>query len=151
LSTNAAWADNLARAISNARVGAIAGESRIVWSAAEKARLHRVTDALAVDMESHIASNVAHAHRIPFAALRVIADPAERSLAEAAQTAVAPDGAIRIAHVLKSLLAAPAQTGAVIRAAVDAQAACRALTRCCRLAGPGFCLPDVCELLLDVS
>jgi hopanoid-associated phosphorylase len=149
--TTRAWAEKLGRVMPSAHMGAVAGESRIVPNTAEKAKLYRATGALAVDMESHIAAKIAHARRLPFAVLRIIADPAERSLPEVAQSALTPDGSIDIGRVLKALVAAPEQVGAVVRTAIDAQAAFRALTRCCRLAGSRFCLPDVGELLLDMS
>jgi adenosylhomocysteine nucleosidase len=149
--TTRAWAENLGRVMPGAHMGAVAGESRIVPNAAEKAKLYRATGALAVDMESHIAAKIAHARRLPFAVLRIIADPAERSLPEVAQLALTPDGGIGIGRVLKALVAAPGQVGAVVQTAIDAQAAFRALTRCCHLAGSRFGLPYVGELLLDMS
>jgi hopanoid-associated phosphorylase len=149
--TAKAWTDKLAQIMPDAHVGPIVGESRILASAAEKAALRRATGALAVDMESQIAAEVANAYHVPFTALRVIADPAEQSLPAAAQSALTPSGGVSVARVLRALLAKPADLGALIRTACDAQAAFRGLARCCRLAGPRFCLPDVGELLLDVS
>jgi adenosylhomocysteine nucleosidase len=151
LPTTRAWAENLNRMISGVHMGGVADVSRIILNVAEKAKLYRATGALAVDMESHIVARIAHARRVPFAVLRIIADPAERSLPEMAQSALMPDGGIGIGHALKSLVAAPAQVGAAIQTALDTQAALHGLARCCRLAGPRFCLPDVGELLLDVS
>jgi hopanoid-associated phosphorylase len=151
LPTTPAWTHNLTRVMSGARVGAVAGEDRIIGSAAAKAQLYRETGALTADMESHIAASIAHARGIPFAVLRIVADPAERSLPGIAQTALTPDGRVGFGRVLRELAAAPAQSGAMIRAAIDAQAAFRSLARCCRLAGPRFCLPDLGELLLDMS
>jgi adenosylhomocysteine nucleosidase len=151
LQTTKTWAESLSRVIPGARLGAIAGESRIVASAAEKARLYRATGALTVDMESHIMAKIAHARGLPFAGLRIVADPAERFLPEAAQSALMPDGGISITRTLIRLAADPAQFGGLIQTAIDAQAAFRTLSRCCRLAGSRFCLPDIGELLLDVS
>lgn len=149
--TAKSWTDRLTQIMPDAHVGPIVGESRIVASAAEKAALQRTTGALAVDMESQIAAEVAHAYHVPFTALRVIADPAERSLPAAAQSALTPSGGVSVARVLRALSAKPADLGALIRTARDAQTAFQVLARCCRLAGPRFCLPDVGELLLDVS
>ena len=44
-----------------------------------KAALRATTGADAVDMESHIAARYAEQHSLPFAALRVISDPAHRA------------------------------------------------------------------------
>ena len=51
-----------------------------VATAEGKADLYRRSGAFLVDMESHIAARLAHARDVPFAALRVVADPAERTL-----------------------------------------------------------------------
>lgn len=144
------WTDSLSQRMPRARVGVVAGESGIVASVAKKAALHRATGALAVDMESHIAAQIAYAHGIPFATLRVVADPAERSLPAAAQSALTPSGGVNVARALTTMVSKPAELGALIRTAIDAEIAFRALARCCRLAGPRFGLPDVSELLLDV-
>jgi hopanoid-associated phosphorylase len=151
LETTGPWADALSRAIPHAAVGPVAGEDRIVGSVDEKACLYRACGALAVDMESHIAGTIAHAHRIPFAALRIVADPAERSLPSAAKLALNADGSVSMGRILRELAREPAQVKLLLRTAIDAGAALRVLAQCCRLAGPCFGISDIGELLLDVS
>jgi hopanoid-associated phosphorylase len=145
-----AWTESLRQRLPEARVGVVAGGSEIVASAMSKAALFDATRALTVDMESHVAAQIADVHGVPFAVLRVVADPAERSLPAAAQSALTPSGGVNVARALKTTIARPAEIGALIRTAIDAEIAFRVLARCCRLAGPRFCLPDVGELLLDV-
>ena len=60
--------------------GGLAGVEEVVVAQASKAALHSETGAAAVDMESHIAAAYAAEADLPFAALRVISDPADRAL-----------------------------------------------------------------------
>ncbi len=78
-------------------------------------------------MESHVAARLAALHGLPFAALRVVADPAERSLPPAALVGMRPDGTTDIGAVLRSLGRAPRQLPGLIRTGLDARAAFSAL------------------------
>src|SRR5579863_8093522 len=60
--------------------GRLAGAEQVVVTRHVKAALHSETGAAAVDMESHIAADYAAKAGLPFAALRVISDPASRAL-----------------------------------------------------------------------
>src|SRR5712671_6734446 len=60
--------------------GGLAGVEKVVAAQAGKAALHLETGAIAVDMESHIAAAYAAEAGLPFAALRVVSDPAGRAL-----------------------------------------------------------------------
>jgi nucleoside phosphorylase len=123
------WADHLAAALPTARRGSIVGSSRMIVDAAAKAALYQETGALCVDMESHIAAEVAAAHNLPFAALRFISDGADRALPKAAQAGMKPDGGMDIVAVLRSLAADPRQLPALIRTGREAEAAFGALLR----------------------
>ena len=116
-----------------------------------KRALRRVTGAAAVDTESHIAAAIAAAHRLPFAAIRVVADSARRSLPPVALVALAADGKISGRAVLASLARTPGQLPSLLRTAIDARTAFRALLRGRRLLGPGLAYPDFGELVIDVS
>ena len=142
ISTAPAWAERLNRAIPDSISGDIAGVDHMAAEVAGKAVLHQMTETVAVDMESHIVARVADRYGIPFAALRVIADPAERALPLAAQAGFSSDGTVNVGAVIRSLLASPGQAIALIRTAGDARAAFHALSRCRRLIGSGFCFPD---------
>ena len=61
------------------------GSREVVAAQACKAALRSETGAAAVDMESHIAAAYAAEAGLPFAALRVISDPATRALAGAGE------------------------------------------------------------------
>lgn len=138
--TDAAWTARLAARLPGARRGAIAGVDHAVATPSGKAALHRATGAVAVDMESHIAARLAAVYGVPFAALRIVADPAHRALPEAAMVGMRPDGGMDAGAVLRALLRRPGDIPALIRTALDASAAFAALRTCRRqLPGPlGF-------------
>ena len=54
-------------------------------------------------MESHIAAAYAAKAGLPFAALRVISDPASRSLPALAKSAIKPNGDIDLGKVLRGV------------------------------------------------
>jgi hopanoid-associated phosphorylase len=148
---DAAWVRNLAGRLPGALTADLAGVDEPITEPAAKRALQRATGAAAVDTESHIAAALAAAHGVPFAAFRVVADSARRMLPPAALVALAADGRIRGAAVLGSLARTPAQLPSLLRTAIDAGTALRALSRGRRLLGPGLAYPDSSELVLDVS
>ncbi|MBB2962508.1 phosphorylase [Methylobacterium sp. R2-1] len=119
-------------------VGGLAGSDTAVMSVAGKAALHARTRALAVDMESHVAAAYAAHHALPFAAIRVVCDPAERALPAFAAAALTPEGEPDIRAVLGALLRGRARIGDLIRLGRDSSAAFAALARCRLRLGPGL-------------
>jgi len=99
----------------------------IVASAVEKHRWRGATQAAAIDLESGAVARAAAAHGIPFAALRVTCDPAQRSLPPAALAALDSHGAIAFRRVLASILVQPSQIPALLALASEAAAARRSL------------------------
>jgi hopanoid-associated phosphorylase len=149
--TDAVWTERLTARLPDAAKGLFLGVDAIVTDSARKAELYRTTGALAVDMESHIVARVARRHRLPFAAARVICDPAHRSLPPAAQHGMKPDGSIDLAAVLRSLLARPGQLPALILTGWEAELGFRSLLRGHRRLGVGLCGPDLGKPMLDVT
>ena len=78
--TDARWAQRLMRIIPGSVYGPIAGVPAPVAHCAAKAAMHRETGAIAVDMESHVVARLAAEHDVPFAAIRVVVDPVERTI-----------------------------------------------------------------------
>jgi adenosylhomocysteine nucleosidase len=117
----------LGRRLGGASAIVMLGHDRIVASAAAKIALFRSTQAGAVDLESGAVALVAARHRIPFAVLRAICDPAERDLPPAALIAPDRNGAIALARVIGSIFTRPKQLPALPALAADAMAARRAL------------------------
>jgi hopanoid-associated phosphorylase len=136
--TDAKWTAKLAGALPDARIGAILGRGAIAESAEIKTVLCESTDADAVDMESHLAARAALERGVPFAALRVISDTADRSLPPAALVAMKPDGTIALGRVLLSVLRQPSQISALIRTGRESKKAFAALERCVAILGPNL-------------
>lgn len=141
--TDTGWSRKLTDTIPDAVAGPIVGVPAPIAHAGAKRALHQRTGALAVDMESHIVAGVAAAHGLPVAALRVITDPAERTLPRAALAAMRPNGTTDILAVLGEVLRRPRELPALMRTALDARAARATLVRGRRLLGPGLGLIDV--------
>ena len=80
---------------------------QVIAATACKAALHSETGAAAVDMESHIAAAYAAKAGLPFAALRVISDPASRALPALAKSAIKPNGDIDLGKVLRGVARNP--------------------------------------------
>jgi len=127
-----AWRDRLAARLPDAQLGDLAGVDLPVMTQADKQALAAATGALAVDMESHIAARLAAAHGLPFAALRVICDPAGRTIPPAAIAGMREDGGTALGAILLALLRAPGQLPAMMRLAADARTAFGVLGRCRR-------------------
>jgi adenosylhomocysteine nucleosidase len=113
-----------------------------VMSPGEKRALRTATGALAVDMESHVAAAFAARHGLPFAAVRVICDPAHRALPDLVATALRPDGELCLSSMIRSLCQRPLQLLAMPRLAHDAAEGFRALRACKELLGYGFGMHD---------
>jgi adenosylhomocysteine nucleosidase len=141
IATDGAWSHRLLRSLPGAVYADIAGVDAPVVSHADKRSLHQATGTVAVDMESHIAARIAAAHRVPFAACRVIIDPAERSLPPAALVGMRPDGKTDAIAVVRSLLQQPRQLFALLRVIADARAARGSLFRGRRQLGPDLSFP----------
>ncbi|WP_458766259.1 phosphorylase [Cupriavidus basilensis] len=135
---DASWSRSLSLALPEAISGVLAGADQAVTSVAAKMALHAATGALAVDMESHIAARVAEEFGLPFAACRVVIDPAQREVPPAAVAGMGPDGSTDIWALLKALLAGPGQVPDLIRLGRDARLAKLALLAARGRVGMGF-------------
>jgi adenosylhomocysteine nucleosidase len=110
--------------------GALAGSETIVATAYGKAELRQCTGAAAVDMESHIAAGYASENGLPFAALRVVADPASRSLPAVAADAIDANGRINAWKVLRGVALRPHAIPDLLRTARDFNRALAGLRGC---------------------
>jgi adenosylhomocysteine nucleosidase len=129
----------------------IAGVDAPLLRADDKAAMRLATGAAAVDMESHVACEFAARHGLVFAALRIICDPAARTMPAVVANALRPDGGVDHFAVLADLLRKPTQLVSLPRLANEARASFRALGRCRDLLGIGRGFPDLVELLGDVA
>jgi hypothetical protein len=124
--------------IPGSRHGPIIGVNAVVSHPRDKHRLHALTGAVAVDMESHLVARLAATHELAFAAVRVIIDPADRAVPPAALLAMAPGGGTDVSAMLWDILARPSQLSLLMRLAADGLAARTALIRLRRALGPSF-------------
>jgi len=108
----------------------LAGSEDVVLGQASKARLRASTGAAAVDMESHIAAAYAEENDLPFAAVRVISDPASRALPRLAMDALKPDGEVDVWKVLRGIARNPLAIPALVSAGRDFNRALRSLSGC---------------------
>ncbi len=138
IETDIEWSGRLVERLSGAELGDIVSVASPVVHPIHKRRLHTTTGASAVDMESFQAAVLADELGLPFAAVRVIADPVHRELPPAAQLGLQPDGAVAIGAVVQSLLRKPSQIPSLVRVTSDALIAFRALLRGRSKLGPQF-------------
>jgi hopanoid-associated phosphorylase len=141
-----ALADRLSALGTSVSRAAVAGVNAPVMDAAGKATLRTKTGAAAVDMESHMVARFAAAAGLPACAVRVISDPAERSLPPLATRALKPDGRVDFPAVFANIAANPGQIPLLIRAGRDARMAFAALRRVRRLLDHGLGL-DAARLI----
>lgn len=113
----------LVRRLGGATTNTLLAGAVVAATADAKAALFQASGAAAIDLESGAVARVAQRHKLPFAVLRVICDPASRDLPPAALAALDGRGAIRAVHVLAAIARNPKQIPALIRLARDAQAA----------------------------
>jgi len=125
--------------------GRLAGAEQVLAASHVKAALHSETGAAAVDMESHIAAAYAAEAGLPFAALRVISDPAGRALPQLAMSAIKPNGDIDLHKVLRGIVRNPLMLLDLVSTGIDFNRALRSL-RGCRgflLGGEGLVTADL--------
>jgi adenosylhomocysteine nucleosidase len=142
-SADPAWTASIKRLVGTADVVRIAGVDRPLAHPSEKQALCMASGAAAADMESHLVARIAAELVLPFAILRVIADPVERGLPPAALAGMRADGRVNVGAVLASIARSPRQLPALIRLAAEAGRAGAALLRCSDRLGPHLGFRDL--------
>jgi len=138
---DAAWSQILRGRLAYSRSAIIVGVDEVVSFIGMKKALFRNAGAHAVDMESHIAARFAQKRGLPFVALRVICDGAQRTLSPAALEPLKPNGKLRVLAVLRSVARDSWQIPELLQTGREAAKAFRALRRYSRLLGPGLGCP----------
>jgi hopanoid-associated phosphorylase len=110
--------------------GRLAGTEQVLAARHLKEALHLETGAAAVDMESHIAAAYAAEAGLPFAAVRVVSDPAHRALPDLAIAAIKPNGGIDLRKVLGSIVRNPLTLRDLVSTGIDFNRALRSLRGC---------------------
>jgi len=122
-----------------------------IADAADKRALHQQTGALVVDMESHMVARAAAQHGVPVAAIRVVVDPAQRTIPRSALAGTRADGTIDPIGIMRSLLRYPRDLAGLVRMSFDARAARATLVRGSALLGPGLGLLDTVPALPRIA
>lgn len=149
--TNQAWRTALLHALPHATSAPLAGVSAPVATVADKAALHALTGAVAVEMESLAVARACRDRGRPFAVLRAIADPAERAVPAAALAGLDAGGRMAPGAVLGPLLRDPGHIMELCRLGWDFARAMAALNAAAR-AFPGRSLGlDPLERVGDVA
>lgn len=139
--TEGAWRRRLIAALGDGgpvAAAVVLGSDIALLASSDKRAWHRRAASVAVDMESHAVARVATARGMAFAVLRVIADPADRSLPPSLAVAADEHGVIHPAAVVMRLLRQPTDVAAAARLGLDVARARRSLSRAARLVAPGL-------------
>lgn len=103
--------------------GGIAESKTLVASSSDKKQLHLKTGAIAVDMESIAVAKVAEQHKLPFLAIRAIADPANMNLPKAVSVALNKQGEVELGKLLRFLAMHPSELPGLIKLGLHFNAA----------------------------
>lgn len=136
-----AWRERFAALMAGAETvlsAEILGSEDMISNPGAKRSIFEASGAGAVDMESLAVAEAASAAGLPFLAVRTIADPAGRAPPQAALSAVAPDGRIRMIAAVASLARNPASLPLYLSLARDSRAALNALRRVAARGAPLF-------------
>jgi hypothetical protein len=135
------WRDALAARLPGSRVGGFFADGRMIDTIAEKRALGVAHDALAVDMESHVAARVAKAHGLPFAIARIVSDEVDHLLPHAITVSMRPDGGFDRTRMRASLAAEPGQMRDVVQTMAQFLIGFRGLRRGAKLMGERVAFP----------
>jgi adenosylhomocysteine nucleosidase len=137
------WSSALLGAHPQASCAPILGVDAPMTDGAGKAAAFQRTAAAVVDMESHIAAKIAASSGLPFAALRIVADGANRKVPQVALAALRADGGIDRAAALWALARTPSELPSMVAIAREFWSARSSLARVRRRLGRGLSFPNL--------
>ncbi len=109
--------------------GSLCGSDRPALSPEDKFRLRETTQAIAIDMESHIVAAMASERGLPWLVVRAIADDAGTGLPRLALDAIRQDGAVSARQMAAGILKRPYEIPALITLGRRSAPGLRALRR----------------------
>ena len=127
--TDPKWRRSLEAMTGAEGASTLLGSDTVLATPADKARLFRASGAAAVDMESHVAAAVAAAAKLPFLAVRAVADPAGRAIPRAAMAGLDAEGRTLVLPVILALTKRPGELPGLLRLAADSRAGFATLRR----------------------
>ena len=122
--------------------GPLAESATVVQTSAAKAILFQQTGAIGVDMESAAVAAVAQEARVPFMAVRVVADSADITLPRSALNAYDEFGRLNFLKLIRGVAERPEELLPLIRLGRDYRAAQRTLALVARLIESDLLLPQ---------
>jgi hypothetical protein len=135
------WCRAIAARLPGSRIGTFFADGRMIDTIDEKRALGLRHQALAVDMESHVAARVAQAHGLPFAIVRIVSDEVGHLLPHAITVSMRPDGGFDRQAMRASLAANPAQMTDVVQTMAQFATGFRGLRAGAKLLGAGVAFP----------
>ena len=117
------YAKNLLSATLEIHVGSLAECHSIVANGKDKKHLHTQTGAVALDMESIAIAKVARQHKLPFLAIRAIADPVNMDLPKAINYSLNNEGDIVLGKLLLFVALHPTELPGLIKLGLHFNAA----------------------------
>jgi len=109
--------------------GKLIESASIISSKEEKAHLFTKHNALAVDMESAAAAQVAKINNIPFIAIRTIVDPASFNLPKAINHSLNAEGTVNLSKLMLYICTHPSEIPALIQLGKNFKAANKKLAQ----------------------
>jgi len=142
LEPDLAWSMALVAALPGAQPTTLVASEEPLRDGAQKRALHALSGANAVDMESHVVARVAKERNLPFAVARVVLDPLDSRIPDAALAGLLEDGSTAILPVLNSLMKTPRDLVPLVRLALWSRVAHQALRLGRRALGARMAFPD---------
>ncbi len=121
--------------------GPLAESAIVLRTPAEKAVLLQRTGAIGVDMESAAVAAVAEEARVPFMAVRVVADSTDITLPSSELNACDEFGRLNPFRLIREIVARPAELFPLVRLARDYRAAQKTLALVARVTGIDLLIP----------
>ncbi len=109
------YSKNLLSASLQIHTGSLVESIRIVATSQDKKHLHAQTAAVALDMETIAIAKAALQHKLPFLAIRAIADPVEMDLPKAINHSLNSEGDIMLGKLLLFIALHPAELPGLIK------------------------------------
>ncbi len=109
------FSKNLLSSTLKVHTGSLAESKCIVATAQDKKQLYRQTGAVALDMESIAIAKVARQNKLPFLAVRAIADPVDMNLPKAINHSINGEGDIVLTKLLLFIMLHPTELPGLIK------------------------------------
>ncbi len=106
---DAAWGDELASKMLQAKRGGVYGSETLVATGFEKLALGKEHDCAIVDMESQCMAEIAAEYKLPMLVVRSVCDDASMNVPPVVMAAIAEDGSVDVIRAITHLARHPSQ------------------------------------------